>query len=62
MYGQHHLLYQMREQIRLRHYSNRTERVYCRRVTPCGRSRLAEVEVAHANFAVCDCIFNSTQH
>lgn len=62
MDGQPRLLYLMREQIRLRHYSNRTERVYCRWVTPCIRSRLAEVEVAHANFAVCDCIFTSTQH
>lgn len=62
MDGQPRLLDQTREQTRLRHYSILTEDVYCRWVMPCGKNRSAEAEAAHANFAVCGCVFTSTQH
>ncbi len=62
MDGQPRLLDQVREQILSRHYSIRTERVYCKWVTPHGRNRSAEVEASHADFVVYGCVFTITQH
>ena len=60
--GQPRLRDQVREQILSRHYSIRTERVYCKWVTPHGRNRSAEVKASHADFAVYGCVFTSTQY
>lgn len=61
MDGQLRLLHRVREQILSRHYSIRTERVYCKWVTPHGKNRSVEAAASRADFAVCGSIFTITQ-
>lgn len=56
------LLDQVRKQILSRHYSIRTERVYCKWVMPHGRNWSAAVQASHAVFTVYGCVFIITQH
>jgi ribosomal protein L32E len=62
MDGQPRLLDQVRKQNLSRHYSIRTERVYCKWVRPHGRNWSAKVEASHADFAAYGCVSTITQH